>query len=231
MTASDWTPTRALLAGLFAAVVVGLFCAGLASWHVRTSPEQEFSGFFQGDMATYVCYARSAASSPTKLFYNNPHDIRPDPARRFVHLPMTLMGAMLELGVPATWLGMVLRGAFGWLMYFLLARVLSRIFPKGFYFWPALFLVGLGGGAAWVAALSNLPAGAPGAEFSWSSLAVAIRQEERAYYWWFLSTFRNLMYPLELIYHSVVFAYLYAAMKQRWRIATSFLGIAALTNP
>ena len=219
---------RAILAA--AALVTLAFSALLLSWPARAPEGLHLSGFYQGDMLTYVCYARMTQRSATTLGYASPHDVRDDAPPLLVNLPISAMGWLLSAGVPAGAVGHVFRLVFGVLMLFALGAYLRVVFPRRRWFWPAFVLVGLGGGVAWVAALWALPEDlAEGQTLDW--LAGEVRSLENAYYWWFLDVFRNLTYPLEAVYHALVFGQLWALGTGRHRPALAFHALGCLSNP
>jgi hypothetical protein len=212
--------------------------AVLLSWTWRAPADVTFSGWFQGDMPTYACYGRMAASTATTLSYANPHDLRESPPPVLVNLPISVIGWLLRLGLPAPWTEHVLRLVFGVLMYAALAALLRRVFRPGPWFWAAMVLVGVGSGFAWLGALRDasgpwLDAG--GLDLNVPALARRWREGVRAieapYYWWFLDTFRNLMYPLELAYHALIFGQLWALGTRRFGTSLLFFALACLSNP
>lgn len=198
----------------------------LLSWFWRTEPGLTLSGWFQGDLPTYLCYGRMALESPTTLSYASPHDIRPDPPALLVHLPISLIGWLLSLGVPPGWIGHALRLLFGPLMYVGLGLLLRHVFRPGPWFWCAFTLVGAGGGFAWVGAVLEVSPGLDAA--AWRA---AVRALESPYYWWFLDLFRNLTYPLELIYHTILLGQLWALSSRRYAGSSFFHALACLSNP
>ncbi|MCA9529079.1 MAG: hypothetical protein KC543_02955 [Myxococcales bacterium] len=200
------------------------FCVVLLSWHARVPPGEHLSGFFQGDMPTYVCYAREAAASPTTLLYANPWDIRAEPARRMLNLPISMLGWGLLAGLGPAAVAMSARAIFGVLMYAALAWLLAGLFRERRWFWAAFIVVGLGGGLAWVSAVPALGGG-------WPAVHAHVNAAEAQYHWWFLSTYRNLLYPLECAYHAIVFAQLGALVRRRYGLATGLLALAAASNP
>jgi hypothetical protein len=201
----------------------------LLTWLWRAPGSLTLSGWFQGDMPTYVCYGRMAGESPTTLSYASPHDLREPPPPLLVNLPISSIGWLIALGVPATWVEHVLRVVFGALMYLALGALLRRVFRPGPWFWSAFVLVGLGSGFAWLAAAFDVGLdGGPDLARRWRGAVEAI---ESPYYWWFLDTFRNLMYPLELAYHALIFAQLWALGARRFRTSVLFCALACLSNP
>lgn len=212
-----WGPV--LLASL---VVVGAFVAALLAWTHRAPRGYVSTGLFQGDMPTYLCYARMAARSPTLFSYANAYDLRDPPWPVYVNLPISAMGAMLRV-MPPAWVENLLRAAFGVGMYLSLAALLSRLFGRGRWFWAAFATAGVGAGVTWAAALLTAP--------SLGRFAERARTLEEGHYWWALSLFRNLSYPLELVYHVILFAQLIALMDGRIRRANGLFLLGALCNP
>lgn len=213
-TLSGGTRIRVVLA---CAVIPAAFVLVLASWHWRAPDDVHVAGLFQGDMATYLCNARMAAEH-LGVAYASPYDVRDSARSVFVQLPISLLGLLLRLGLEPPWATQGLRLLFGFGMFLAVAALLRRIFPEERWFWPSFLVVSLGGGFAWLVALVATP-------------SFGIQQVEAGYYWWFLNVFRNLAYPLETIYHAVLFAHLLALATGRWGVANSLLLVAALSNP
>ena len=174
-------------------------------------------------MTTYVCNARSAQSPAWLLFYANPHDIRTTPPKHFVNLPISLLAVGLELGVPVSWLAMGFRWLFGFVMLLLVGLVVRNAIATARWRWLTALTLTFGGGHAWFLAASRV-----GVQ---NLSASAIREESSQYYWWFLSTYPNLMYPLELFYHGVVFLTVIAVGRHAWHWAAATVFIGWLSSP
>ena len=216
-----WVP------GLVGLGIALAFTGLLLTWLWRAPPSLTFSGWFQGDMPTYVCYGRMASETASTLSYANPHDIRDAPAPLLVNLPISVIGWLLTLGVVPGAMGHVLRILFGALMYAALGALLRNVFKPGRWFWAAFITVGLGSGVAWIASAYDVGFASDFAQ-RWRD---GVSGLERPYYWWFLDSFRNLMYPLELAYHAIVFAELWALGARRWRLSVLLCALACLSNP
>lgn len=213
------------LLGLAAVVAV---TAVFLSWTYRAPQDLTWSGWIHADMPTYVCYARMAAQSPTTLSYANPHDLRDDPPALLVNLPITLMGWLLALGLEPRNIEHALRLIFGPLMYLAIGVLLRPIFRRGPWFWGAFVIVGFGGGCAWLAAVFDVGVDVPDFARRWHH---AVRAVQEPYYWWFLDTFRNLWYPLELAYHAMLFGQLWALATRRYRLSVVLLAVACASHP
>lgn len=187
------------------------------------------SGMFQGDFPTYLCYGRMAAETRDTLHYASPHDLREPPHALLVNLPISLIGWLILVGVPPASIEMVMRIVFGLGMYLGLAWMLRRVFADSWWRWLAFFVVGLGSGLAWAWTLHLRPEGAP--PVTLDSLRGAVNWLEQPYRWWFLDVARNLMFPLELVYHTIAFFLLGALVAKRWRLAIALQVVAALSNP
>ncbi|HJL19830.1 MAG TPA: hypothetical protein RMH99_29470 [Sandaracinaceae bacterium LLY-WYZ-13_1] len=227
----DRLPGRPPSLRTLAAVGLGLaagLTAVLLTWFWRGDPAFVLSGWFQGDMPTYVCYGRMTLESATTLTYASPHDIRPEPAAWLVNLPITVTGWLLAAGVPGGWAGHALRLLFAPPMYAALGLLLRSIFRPGRWFWAAFLIVGVGGGFAWLGALVEVDLAAEHWPRAWRA---AVKDLESPYYWWFLDVFRNLTYPLELAYHAIVLAQLWALGNRRHGLSVVCFALACLSNP
>lgn len=212
---------------LFAILTTLLFTAALATWYGRVPQRLYFSGLFQGDMPTYLCYARVASESPTVFSYPNPHDTRADAVPTFVNLHLTVIGWMLAAGLSPAAVEQSLRIGFGILMFLALAHLVLRTIGRDPpFYWMALWVTGIGGGMAWAAALYEHPW-----PFEFGPWMSATQGVQGTYYLWFLDVLRNLMYPPEIIYHALFFAMLAALARREYGVANLFYGIGAVCNP
>lgn len=225
---------RAWMILLVAALIAVGYAAWLATWNERTPSGLVMSGYVQGDMPTYVCYAQATRRSATTLSYASPHDVRADAPAMLVNLPISLMGWLLSAGVPPGAVGQILRVIFGTAMLFVLGLALRRLFRSRALFWPAFVIVGVGAGVSWTKAWYDAES-LPTALFepvAWlDALAGPVRALEAEHYWWFLDVFRNLTYPLETLYHALVFAQLLGLASGRWRLAGVAHALGCLSNP
>lgn len=208
---------------LFAALVPLAFTLVLATWYTRVDPYMHVSGLFQADMPTYLCNARAAIRSPTLLSYASPWDLRAEPRALLVQWPITLLGGILALGATPAQAELWLRLGAGFGMFVLLARMLRLVLPARVFFLAGLLTLSLGGGVAWIWALAQ------GADLE--HLRRGIQQVQLGYYWWCVELFRNLMYPIELVQHCLVFAYLLALMRGQLRLALVLLALGASASP
>ena len=210
--------------------VLVLLPALYVQWDFAASPPpgHHVSGFFQGDMPTYVCYARMGEPSTLGLTYQNAHDIRDDGGTPLVNLPISLMGWLLHAGMGPIVLEHVMRIVFGFTMFFVLGLLLRVVFPDRRWFWMAFVVTSIGGGFTWWTALHDMPDGTLN-PISW--ILMRTRMLQQTHYWWFLDVYRNLWYPLELAYHTMLFGQLYALATRRWRMACSCHALGCLSNP
>jgi hypothetical protein len=193
------------------------------SWRDRAPEGVHLSMLAQGDMPTYVCYARMAARSPTLLSWANAHDLRDPPVPVFVNLPITVLGWLAASGLEAAQIDLVSRIGFGLLMYLALASMLLAAHARGIWFWGGFLLIAIGGGATWLAEID------PGDTLD--RLAGSVQARQHPWYWWSLDLVRPLLYPLELAYHASFFAMIAATMKRRFGWANLFFAIGCASNP
>lgn len=198
------------------------FTAVVANWYGHEPPGHHFAGYLQLDLPTYLCNAREAARSPTILSYPSPWDLRDAPRALLIQWPLSLLGALLALGLTPAAAVLFLRTVGGIGMYLLLAAVLRRVTRSPGWFWSAFVFAGFGAGLAW---LSAIPAGPNAAGLQ------RLLDAEFSYRWWFADIFRNLLYPLETLHHVVAFAWLLFAIRGRWWSATACLALAATASP
>lgn len=209
---------------VFCAVVPAAFSLLLWSWYSRVDQARfHLSGLYQADMPTYLCNARVAIRSPTLISYASPWDLRVEPRALLVQWPISLLGALVAVGLSPAQAEGLLRLGGGFVMFVLLARIIAVVVQQRVLFWSALLSMSLGGGVAWLWAWSH------GSNLD--RMRGAIRTIQAGYYWWCVELFRNLSYPLELVQHCSVFAYLLALMHGRFRLAVGLLAVAASTSP
>ena len=220
-------PPSFALASLALAVAATVgFTVALDRSEALTPPGHVHSGLVQGDMPTYLCYARATLRTASQLEYASPHDVRDDAPPLLVNLPISLTGALLQAGLDERGVDRAIRLVFGsamlWLAMLLAARVVRPMALR----WTAALVVAFGAGFAWLEAWWKAD-GTP----SWAELRGAIGGIETEYVWWFLDTFRNLTYPLECIYHVLMFAMMLALGTERRGLAVGMLAGACLANP
>lgn len=208
---------------LFSLAVSSVFCGVLSTWFFRIPSSYHFSGLFQGDMPTYLCYARVARHSPTLLSYANPHDLRDSPVPIFVNVHLSVMGWLIGMGLSPTAIEMGSRLVLGTAMFTALGAVVRHVTGRGPLYWPLLLLLSTGGGVSWLATIEHA--------YDVDAWMVAARGASWPYYWWFLDLFRNLMYPPEILFHLLMFAMLAALGRRRYDLATIVYGIACASNP
>lgn len=216
----------ALASLCLAAVATVGFTLALDRSEALTPAGHVHSGLVQGDMPTYLCYARATLRTASQLHYASPHDVRDDAPPLLVNVPISLMGALLQTGLDERGVDRAIRMVFGTLMLWLAMLLAARVVRPPALRWTAALVVAFGAGFAWLEAWWR-PDGAP----SWGELRGAIGGIETEYAWWFLDTFRNLTYPLECIYHASMFAMMLALGTERRRLAVAMLAGACLSNP
>lgn len=195
------------------------------------SENEHASGFIQGDMPTYVCYARGGRKDTLGVTYQNPHDLRPEEeAAHLVNLPIALVGWMVDMGLTGVEIENALRALGGLCMLLLLAKLVETCVGRRRWFWLSYLAIGAGGGFGWMVAMWQGYASGLSIE-GIDALASGMFLVERDVYWWFVDLYRNLWYPLELIYHCLIFAQLLALMREKWAVSNFFLALACASNP
>lgn len=218
------------LKGLAFVCLLALLPALYVQWDfaAKPPPGNHVSGFFQGDMPTYVCYARMGEPRTLGLTYQNAHDIREEGVTPLVNLPISVMGWLLKAGMGPVVLEHAMRIVFGFTMFFVLGLLLRVVFPDRKWFWLGFLVTSIGGGFTWWTAFGDMPDGTLN-QFSW--VLMRTRMLQQTHYWWFLDLYRNLWYPLELAYHTMLFGQLYGLATRRWRLACVCHALGCLSNP
>ncbi len=213
-----------ILLGLASFAVALAFTLILVSWEYRISESEVLSGWYQGDFPTYLCYARGTSEGSLGLSYPHAHDLRPDRPAVLVSLPISLLGGLLAIGILPENVEQLMRVFFGTTMFFALGWALSPLFPDRRWFGLVWVGTAFGGGMATLVAIFY------GAD-SVDAVVSGARSLEQSYYWWFLDVFRNLMYPLEAIYHTLLFLHLGLLIRMQYGAATATLAVLCLCNP
>lgn len=198
-----------------------LFLALLFSWQERLDDGEKLWGIFQGDMPTYLANARHTASSTLYLTYSSPYDVSDSKDAFLIQLPVTLLSLLLKLGFSEATASFFLTFVFGSMMFYFLYQIVAHFMKHLFSRWVLYLLLSLGGGLAWISALSDQTVS------FWSG----IQQYESNYYWWFFNLFRNLLYPFELIHHVIFFGLILALMKREWGKVNLLVILSLLVNP
>ncbi len=218
---------------IFGLLLILLYTIINLSWFTKTPEGWRYSGFLQSDQVTYTAIARGIFEGGTGITYACPYAIEEDNPPLYFQLPFTLLAWLWHFGrlsFPVAW--EVFRICFGLLSCLLLYRFISVYFLAGehsgktagviFIFICALFC----GGLAWPFALARWRSLGGGVPF-----IDALRATEAEYHWWALNFFRLPLYPLELMYHSVVFAALIFLVRRKNAAAVAMQLLAWLCNP
>lgn len=218
-------PAAAGLASALLAVTLKLF------WLANQPEGAKFYGLLQGDQKFYACLARAAAASPGGFFYAYPWDLAESPSRIFFQLPITLLGWMMKAAPGAAPHNVfdLFRLAFAPLMFAALAALARSSGIGRRMSWAAFGAVAFGGGVAWAGTIGLWAE--RGAEGSLLAAFYDFEHKVCKYHWWFLDSFRNVLYPLEVFYHFLFYAMAAALLRRRpgWAAALYALGLAS--NP
>lgn len=226
----DSRPRRFALCGLFWGGVVGLLAV---AWYqirprIGLPPGVVFSGAPQGtDQYLYMAIVHAIRRSPNGITYAYPFCLYWPAPPILLQLPLTVIAWISRLtGIPAAFeVGRVLGVAASGAGLALLARRLVR------RNWRAWFLVALvlGGGWFWVGTIveglriSGLD--------SFTELWAYHYYSFGPLYYWAPFLAQNLRYPLETIYHGIVFLALAALVWRRYRTALALGLVAWFSNP
>lgn len=218
------------------AIVCGLAAAASVttinvSWFDRAPEGYRHSGFLQSDQNFYTSAAREVFERGNGFSYVMPNSL--DRAAPAVHWqwPLTALAwahAATGLSWPAVWeiWRLVWCAAF-FAMAALVVRCFTQAAPGPVSSawrepWAAMLWVLTGGGAAAILSLWHWPAHR--AQFP--DFIALFESVERAYHWWFLNLFRNVLYPLEATFHAFFFATVWALLAGRRLL---FLALYAAT--
>lgn len=188
-----------------------LFLAISLSWYHRAEPDV-YLGFLQGDQPSYTALAKSVFNRGNGLFYANPFDYDNKAPRVLSNLGYVALGWLMKAfgnhEIRAWEFWRLLWGTLGGIFYVI---IVQNIVPHRSIRRWAIFAGLFGGGTAWLHSLFLLP------ETSFNGWLTGTIDVERDYGWWCLNFFRQSLYPLELLYHSLFFLAIILYMRRNLR--------------
>lgn len=198
----------------------------LGHWlKIGIDPDVIPTGFIQYDMPYYSANGREIFERGNGFAYPNPYDSSPTPPIIYFQWPIWLLGfAIKKLNIdPGIFYFMF--GIVGSLLcaYFTLL-VVKKLLPDSRFRGLLFFLVMWGGGFLCLAALiENIIHGNP--------VLFRLFRYDPGDGLWFLNWGRNLIYPLEAIYHAIVAATWLAVLNNRWFWAIFGGALLATAHP
>ena len=183
------------------------------------------TGFLQYDSPYYVANGRAVFERGNGFAHPNPYD--PDPASPAIYfhwLTWLLWFGVKILGADpgAVFVVVGLIGALA--CSALTLRLVETVLPGPRLRWPLFLLTMWGGGALCVGAVVfNGARGTP--------LLEKLFAFDPADGWWFLNWGRNLVSPMEAVYHALAAAMWLGVLRQQWRLALGAAGAFAATHP
>lgn len=206
-----------------------LFTSISLSWFTRQMAGWDYTGLLQGDQRIYTAWAREVFERGNGLVYANPLDISPDAPRVFSNFGYLLL-AWTEKALPGGWVAAweflrILGGtAMALLLYHLLKRAgLNRRMTV--FLW---LLALTGGGIAWLIALPEAMSG------QWLQQFMFIEDGAGGgpgYGWWLPNISRQPLYPLETLYHSLLYGTALAFLSRRPVLSLPLLGLLWWAHP
>jgi len=215
---------------LFGAIIFPLiFTIINLSWYPRSPEGWVHSGFLQNDQYTYTAYARSVFERGNGITYANPYDCLSDSPRILSNFGYLLLGWLKAL-LPFSWVNIweLLRLVGGIAMALLLYKLLCLFIEeerRRLFFW---FLAMSGGGIAWLVALPKTSA------MSWLQAFIYVEGGSgryESYGFWALNIFRQGLYPLETLYHSLLYGIFIAYLLRRTTFALGLLFLLWWAHP
>ncbi|MCC6546591.1 hypothetical protein IT570_05435 [Candidatus Sumerlaeota bacterium] len=195
-----------LLAAIPAVIFFGLTMERLS----RNTPDAQFIGMLQGDQPSYTIFARGTFLRGNGLLYASPFDSDSSAPKVLVNLTYSALGLLIRVcggRLVLSW--EIWRLVFGIGAFGGFALLVTQII-KGPARWFAIIMGFFGGGTGWLYAIYYYNVELPSITVS-ESFDVA----EATYGWWCLNLFRQAIYPLELFYHSLLFAALFLYLRRR----------------
>lgn len=158
------------------------------------------TGFIQGDQPYYVANGREIFERGNGFAHPNPYEIDPQAPVIYFHWLTWLYGASVKiLGTDPAFFplasGAIAGIAFGWITL----RLIEALLPDRRFVVPLFFLAMWGGG---LLCLAGILFPAPTA----TTVAEKLLSYDPTDGWWFLNWGRNVMYPVESVYHVIVAA-------------------------
>lgn len=205
-----------------------IFTAISLSWNHRLPDGWQYSGYMQGDQPSYTAWAREVFERGNGFLYANPWDAASDAPRIYSNLAFIVLAALYKV-LPLDWLVTweLLRIAGGFAMAMLLFKLLAllQLPPKQTLFLFALTLTG--GGVASLIALF-------GSGGNWLETFIYIedgRNSGAGYGWWLPNIFRQPLYPLETLYHAMLYAAALVFLSKRKMFCLPLLALLWWMHP
>lgn len=178
-------------------------------WASNIPEEFHFTGFLQSDQITYTAIFRSVIERGNGFSYSYPY-AAPSAENPKIHfqLPFTMLSWLWKISGSLILPWEVMRYFFGILFFLALVVFIDAIFEnvwkgegesheKIVYRLLVFLILVLGGGMAWMFTSIKYFLSNPDS-LSFLELFSSV---EGTYHWWFLNIFRNVFYPLEMLYH------------------------------
>jgi len=184
-----------------------------------------FTGFLQSDQITYTALSRSVFERGNGVAYSYPYAAPSDEnAAVNFQIPFTLLAWLWKItgSIVISWeiIRLLFGAAFLFILYLTIWELFQSYFPDeqkegrfGFYVNLVFVILAFGGGIAWLATLARFMGSKD------SSFLTIFQKVEGVYHWWFLNLFRNIYYPLELMYHTFFFLAIWGVLKKDFRLA------------
>lgn len=195
-----------------------------------------FTGFLQSDQITYTALFRSVFERGNGFAYAYPYAApsADNPAVNF-QMPFTLLAWLWRItgSIVLSWeiVRLLFGAAFLFVVFLTMREMLKTFYPDeeqdapfSIYVLGVFIILACGGGVAWLAALAR-SFGAQGVSF-----LERFQEAEGSYHWWFLNLFRNIFYPLELMYHAFFFLAIWGVLKKNYRLALAGQVLACLSG-
>ncbi len=198
--------------------------------HIAHFLHANATGFIQNDQPYYVANGREVFERGNGFAYPNPYDPDPDAPVIYFHWLIWLYGAAVKLlgADPALFpllSGLIAGIACSWLTF----RIVEHLLPDSRFVIPLFLLAMWGGGLLCLGGLLFAPD--PTTSLPTTSLADRLLFYDPAYGWWFLNWGRNVMYPTEAVYHTIVAATWLAILRGRENLALLGGALLASTHP
>ncbi|CAN5429032.1 hypothetical protein BH09SUM1_BH09SUM1_04350 [soil metagenome] len=180
----------------------------------------QFTGFLQGDQPSYTAFVRATYLRGNGIVFASPFDSDARAPRVLINLTYSALGVLNRLtGDRPVIAWEIWRAVFGIGTYGLFALIAVQLLTGRARVAAVAFGM-FGGGIGWIYALGFYFSGR---QPSWF---MALNDAEYSYGWWCLNLFRQAIYPLELFYHTLVFAAIYAYLRRGLAVATMVVALS-----
>jgi hypothetical protein len=217
-----WSARRTIIHAVTAA---SLFLSVYVAHYLGAPPGFRGTGFIQYDQPYYSANGREVFERGNGFAHPNPYDSDSAAPVIYWHWFTWLLGFGIkklgcEPGIQYVIVGVIASIVCSYLTF----RLVEHVLPDPRFRTLLYFLVMWGGGILCLGRLAENV-------INHRQAQMELFKHDPAQGWWFLNWGRNLVYPTEAVYHSIVAATWLGLLRARWRLALLGTALLAATHP